>query len=623
MKVWDSVSKWQVLAAISTDDLDSQVDQAEINLSDAQTALQDLLDGYNLDLELLQEQAELDKLLNKQKTIDQDHALALIQINQTVEKDKLTISEKQKAYDEVSADYKELLSGSQSATADLALSSTMRDRNNKFQTAVYDIKSAINAIKITLDSYDQILNISSTYKYSNNENEIYIWAKAPDTKDQSKKLYQTIFDHIVELEKLYSNLEKKAISDISKEELIESYVLLKNIGSNMMSRWETNYKMFKESITTSSLTQTVVDKYADTLGTSTQSAWIKYIQSYTSLISTLANLDEDTSLPDKKRELDNANLALEQAKTQLEKDQLSISTTIVNQQKEKAELLNSIATSKRNISKITSWESLNESRIKQAKNALKQRQDALDSLLNKYDDYLLEANFDGVITEMEMQVGDNIDSNNFSAYYIYVENNNVLEMSLSVEQVDIIKLKIWMDVVVYLDAYSNQTYSWVITEISTIPTSAGGVATYPVSITFEKNSPDETILAGMWWNAKIITSQNKWVILVPNQAITRSEWKSVVSLYKNWTWINQEVEIWTSDENNTAILEWLSIWDKIRAMYISEEGLSSAWISTSNTPDANMMWWWMMWVGWQNRSNGNIWGGWWTIRVSQWGIRWW
>ncbi len=44
VKVGDEVSKGQVLAAISTDDLDDQVRQARINLDDANQALQDLLD---------------------------------------------------------------------------------------------------------------------------------------------------------------------------------------------------------------------------------------------------------------------------------------------------------------------------------------------------------------------------------------------------------------------------------------------------------------------------------------------------------------------------------------------------------------------------------------------------
>jgi hypothetical protein len=54
-----------------------------------------------------------------------------------------------------------------------------------------------------------------------------------------------------------------------------------------------------------------------------------------------------------------------------------------------------------------------------------------------------------------------------------------------------------MEVVVYLDAYPGTTYRGVISEINTIPASAGSLTTYDVTVIFEKNFPDEIMLAGM------------------------------------------------------------------------------------------------------------------------------
>jgi hypothetical protein len=54
-----------------------------------------------------------------------------------------------------------------------------------------------------------------------------------------------------------------------------------------------------------------------------------------------------------------------------------------------------------------------------------------------------------------------------------------------------------MDAEVYLDAYPDQVYYGKITEINTIPNTNSSTTTYPMTVTFEKNSPDETILAGM------------------------------------------------------------------------------------------------------------------------------
>ena len=149
------------------------------------------------------------------------------------------------------------------------------------------------------------------------------------------------------------------------------------------------------------------------------------------------------------------------------------------------------------------------------------------------------------------------------------------------------------------------------------------------SITFEKNSPDETILAGMWWSAKIILSKTENVLLVPSQAITTISGQNMVML-KQWDqWVETPVEIWDSDETNTEIISWLKAWDIVKSMFYSNEWMTSMWLEiqsawldrdamerTINENRANAMrnMWWgpSMW-----------WGGfpwWWSSRGSNW---WW
>ncbi|MDR2541455.1 MAG: biotin/lipoyl-binding protein [Candidatus Peribacteria bacterium] len=528
VKVGDEVKKGQILATITTDDLDDSVQQARINLDDAKQNLQDLLDGYNLELEYLQQKASYDALSLKQKTIDQDHALALEELQQK-------IVDAKKTYEDTKADYEELLSGSNSATADLALSSTIRMRNTTFQTAVYDLKSAVLSLQTTLDTFDQLLVLSEKYKYL--DKNIYIGAKDPNYRNQSETAFWAISAQVANLNTLYTALEKLPVQDLTNEQLLQAYSLLKDIGNAMMSWGDVNYNMFKASIESNTFTLEKINGYATTYGTNIQSQGIKYVQQYTTMVEKLATLKEDTSLEDTK-------LKMDKAKTNLDKLQLQVESLLTTQEKEKASLLNDMATVQRNIAKIQGGQSLDESKIKQARNTVTQRQNSLNSLLDKYQDYRLEANFNGVVTQMDIQVGDSIESSSSSSpKYIYVENNNVLEMTLSVEQVDIIKLKVGMDVVVYLDAYSSSSYHGVISEINTVPSVAGNITKYEVTVMFEKNTPDEVVLAGMGGNSKIITDQTKNVLLVPSQAISRKEGKSVVKLLQNGQWIDQEVEL--------------------------------------------------------------------------------
>lgn len=79
------------------------------------------------------------------------------------------------------------------------------------------------------------------------------------------------------------------------------------------------------------------------------------------------------------------------------------------------------------------------------------------------------------------------------------------------------------------------------------------------------------------------------VMLVPNQAISKKDGKSVVKLLKNGAWIDQEVEIGKSDESNTEIISGLKLGDTIKAMYITVEGMTSAGISTTAEDPFMMM----------------------------------
>ena len=77
VKVWDKVKKDQVLAKISTDDLDNDIAQARLNIDSQKASLQDLLDERNLDLEYIQQKANYDALTLKEQIIDQDQELEM------------------------------------------------------------------------------------------------------------------------------------------------------------------------------------------------------------------------------------------------------------------------------------------------------------------------------------------------------------------------------------------------------------------------------------------------------------------------------------------------------------------------------------------------------------------
>ncbi len=608
VKVWDYVKKGQVLAKISTDDLDNNVAQAQLDIDTQKTNLQDLLDAKNIELEYVQEKANYDALLLQKETIEQDQELAMQELQQK-------IKDAQKLYDDTLADYNELLSGSDSTNVDLALSSTIRKRNQTLETAVLELKTIINDLNSILDNYDKKMVITDKYKHEVARND-YIWAEDLHLKIQSEKWYNQLNWNLDELREKYNNLNTKSISDLTSEEVVDAYSTLKILWNNLVDWWETNYDMFKASVTSSDYTLANIETDAKTFGTDLQSLWLKYVQLYTSKVSILADLDDDTSLEDTK-------LKLDKAKTNLDKLNMQIDVLKAQQEKDKATLEDNIDTSLRNLNKIAWWESLKETQIRQARNRLSQLQRNLRNIRDKYDDYELTANFDWVITEMDIQVWDSINpaSSNTNPKYIYVESNNILEMTFDVEQIDIIQLKVWMDAEVYLDAYPNEIYHGKISEINTIPNTSSMTTTYPMTVTFEKNDPNETILAGMWGSAKIILNKIENVLLVPSQAITTVSWQNMVMLKRWEQWVETPVEIWDSDETNTEIVSWLKAWDIIKSMFYSTEAMLNMWLSTEST---SLELWDRNAARENVRENMNSFGwGMWGWNRNGWGFPWW
>ena len=554
-------------------------------------------------MEYIQQKANYDALVLQQETIDQEQELAMQSLQQQ-------IRDAQKLYDDTLSDYQELLSGSDSANADLALSSTIRRRNQTLETAVLELKTIINDVNSIVDSYDKKLLITDKYKREVARND-YIWADDLSLKVESEKLFNQVSENLDTLREQYTTLNEKSVSDLSTEEVLDAYSTVKILWNELVDWWETNYDMFKASITSTSYTLTNIETDAKTFGTDLQSMWVKYVQLYTQKVSTLADLDDDTSLEDTK-------LKLDKAKTNLDKLNLQVDVLKAQQATEKATLEDNIDVARRNLNKIAWWESLKETQIKQAQNRLKQLQRNLQNVMDKYDDYQLTANFDWVITEMDIQVWDSINSNSSSSQkYIYVESNDILEMTFNVEQIDIIQLKVWMEAEVYLDAYPNEVYYGKITEINTIPNTNSMTTTYPMTVTFQKNQPDETILAWMWWSAKIILNQTKNVLIVPSQAITTISWQNMVML-KQWeNWIEQPVETWESDETNTEVVSWLKAWDTVKAMFYSTEWMQNMWLSTTfqqiDFRDENAL---------RENARQNMGSFWWTNN-RWWNNRWW
>ncbi|KKP86553.1 MAG: Efflux transporter, RND family, MFP subunit [Parcubacteria group bacterium GW2011_GWC1_35_8] len=145
--------------------------------------------------------------------------------------------------------------------------------------------------------------------------------------------------------------------------------------------------------------------------------------------------------------------------------------------------------------------------------SLKQKENSLQDLKDKLPDYYIRAPFAGTISVINIKKGDSVSSSTVVA--TLVTEKQMAEISLN--EVDVAKIKIGQKSTLAFDAIPDLTISGVITEIDSVGTVSQGVVTYNVKISFD--TQDERIKPGMSVSAEIIINEKQNVLVVPNSAV--------------------------------------------------------------------------------------------------------
>lgn len=622
-KVWDSVKKWDVLATITTDDLDKDVQNARTNLKNKQLSLNNLLDKSNKELDIIRAQSNYDLLVLKKENLPSDQYLEIQNKESKIDDIERQIRDKEKDIREAQNDYDDLVSWKEWATnAELALSKNVRNRNTTFEKLIRWFRDEAVKLQTTINSYDQLMKMTETYE--NDPENIYIWAKDLSLLNESKSKFWTINWYIEKLNTLYSDFNKREIGQITENELLDGYAIFKQLSTEMISWWKTNYNMFDESVESSDyLTRSDIEKYKTNFWTSLETQWYGYYDKYTEAVESLANIkDSDTTIEDAKDKVEKLNIELDQLKISLQQASNDLQVAKTQHVLDAAELDKKIQDAEVDLKKAKEWNA-QQQEIDSIRNEIDNIQFQITTYLKKYDEYKIIANFDGIVTKLDMQVWDSIESNNSNSSdqkYIYVETPDLLEVQLSIDQVDIVKINVWMPVEVYVDAFPDSVYTWYFSEINTMPNSSNGYSdwTYSAVAYFQKNSKDENILWGMSASVKAILSQQKDAIVVPNASIIeKMDWEKVVlKKQENGSRKDQVVTVWLSDDDNTVIISWLNVWDVVKWVYITEEAMIAAWVMENSNNGFWMPGIWGPGMWWGNRSNrwnrGGMW--WWMPR---------
>ena len=137
----------------------------------------------------------------------------------------------------------------------------------------------------------------------------------------------------------------------------------------------------------------------------------------------------------------------------------------------------------------------------------------------------LPISISGTIISKDVKVGDTVGTSTATADTMCViYDMSYLEMTLNVDELDILTIKEGQKATITADAVSGQTFEGVITSISKAGTTTGGTTTYPVTIRIDEMGD---LLPGMNATAEIVTESADNVLSVPNAAITRGNYVGV------------------------------------------------------------------------------------------------
>jgi|HigsolmetaGSP12D_1036236.scaffolds.fasta_scaffold00321_13 HlyD family secretion protein len=125
----------------------------------------------------------------------------------------------------------------------------------------------------------------------------------------------------------------------------------------------------------------------------------------------------------------------------------------------------------------------------------------------------LKAPIDGTVTTLNLHEGDSVGPQTEAAVITdYVH----LELTISVDELDVPKLKVGQKAQVTLDALPDQTIEGKVSEVSMEGTNSNGVATFPVTIDLANA---DNVRPGMSGTAEIVTQSKENVLLLPLEAV--------------------------------------------------------------------------------------------------------
>ena len=156
----------------------------------------------------------------------------------------------------------------------------------------------------------------------------------------------------------------------------------------------------------------------------------------------------------------------------------------------------------------------------------------------------LRAPFDGIVIAINIESGQQVNANTEA---IEIADPSVVEVSGSVDEIDVLFLRVGAQAYVSLEALGNETLQGAISSIANSGTAQQGVVTYPVTIRVD-SSENFQLPEGLSATAQVIIREQTDSLLVPLQALYGSVQAPMVRVVSGNDIIERPVTLGINDD---------------------------------------------------------------------------
>ena len=211
-----------------------------------------------------------------------------------------------------------------------------------------------------------------------------------------------------------------------------------------------------------------------------------------------------------------------------------------------------------------------EKQLRSAEDSLKTAQMSMEDTERQMEDYTVTSPISGTVIQKQIKAGDTVgSSNSASEIMCIIYDLSYLEMTLNVDELQILSMKEGQQVTITADAIPDRTFDGVVTSVSAAGTTTGGTTTYPVTIRIDETGD---LLPGMNATAEITIASAEGALSVPNAAIVRGNYllvtkgspsaaNAAAEMNAPDGYVYVRVETGISDDDNIQILSGITAED--------------------------------------------------------------